>query len=109
MAVKSIERDHFEAILQQAKGPIAVDLWMDDCPPCNMMEPKLKTVSEEYAGEVATYRVKVDEDDPLLETYDVEAMPAILFFRDGDLAGHVEGLVRGDDLREAFSDLASSP
>ncbi|MFB6273589.1 MAG: thioredoxin family protein [Salinibacter sp.] len=109
MAVESIERDRFEKVLQQAEGPVAVDLWMEDCPPCNMMAPKLKVVSEEYAGEVGTYRVQIDEDDPLLETYEVEAMPAILFFRDGALTGRVEGLVRADDLREAFGDYAPSP
>lgn len=108
MAVESIERDRFEAILQQAKGPIAVDLWMEDCPPCNMMKPKLETVSEAYAGEVTPSRVKVDADDRLLETYDIEAMPATLFFRGGDLAHRVEGLVRAGDLREAFGDLAAA-
>jgi thioredoxin-like negative regulator of GroEL len=70
-----------------------------------MMEPKLKRASEEYAGEVSTYRVKVDEDNPLLSEYDVEAMPTILFFRNGDAVGRAEGLIRADELREAFADL----
>lgn len=109
MAVELIERERFEEVLQQTEGPVAVDLWMEDCPPCNMMEPKLKTISEEYAGEVTTYRVQVGTDDPLLVTYDVEAMPAILFFQDGTLVDRVEGLVRAADLREAFDDHAAPP
>jgi thioredoxin 1 len=108
MSVQSVQRETFEETIQHAEGPVAVDLWMDDCPPCTMMAPKLETVSEEYAGEVTTYRVKVDADDPLLETYDVEAMPAILFFRDGDLRGRIEGLLHSDALREAFDDLEAA-
>jgi len=72
------------------------------------MAPKLEKVAEEYTGEVTTYRVKVDADDRLLGTYDVEAMPAILFFQDGDVVTRVEGLVRGAELRKAFADLTVS-
>jgi len=49
MAVEPLERDRFQEILQRADRPVVVDLWMENCPPCNMMEPKLKAVAEEYA------------------------------------------------------------
>ena len=105
MAVESIDRERFPELLQEESGPVAVDLWMEDCPPCNMMEPKLERVSEEYTGVVSTYRVQVDEDDPLLGEYDVEAMPTILLFRDEDAVGRAEGLIRANELRAAFADL----
>lgn len=43
MAVESIDRERFPELLQEESGPVAVDLWMEDCPPCNMMEPKAET------------------------------------------------------------------
>jgi len=108
MSIEEIDKGQIEAALRRANRPVAVDLWMEDCPPCNMMEPKLETVSAEYADTVSTYRVKVDMDDPLLDAYDVEAMPTVLFVRDGEVVGRAEGLIQADELREAFANLTDA-
>ena len=54
------------------------------------------------------YQVKVDEGSTLLAQYDVEAMPTILFFRDGALVTRVEALVHSSELERAFEEVASA-
>ena len=108
MNIERIAEEHVDETIEQATQPVVIDFWMDDCPPCNMMAPKLKAVAKAYEGRVKVYQVKVDEGSALLAQYDVEAMPTILFFRDGALVTRVEALVHSSELERAFEEAASA-
>ncbi len=98
MNIERIAEGHVDETIEQATQPVVIDFWMDDCPPCNMMAPKLKAVAKAYEGRVKVYQVKVEEGSALLAQYDVEAMPTILFFREGALVTRVEALVHSSEL-----------
>lgn len=97
--IEELEQQEVDGVVRGA--PAVVDFWMENCPPCNMMEPKLKAAAAEHE-DVAVYRVKVQEGDALLDRFHIEAMPAVLFFRDGEVVARVEGLVHSADLQAAF-------
>lgn len=98
--IDSLQQSELDAAIRS--GAVVIDFWMDDCPPCNMMDPKLRSAAEQYE-DVPVRRVNVEEGDPLLERFGIEAMPAVLFFRDGEVVERVEGLVHSDKLEEAFA------
>ena len=97
--IQSIEQNEVGEAIRS--GPIVIDFWMDDCPPCNMMDPKLRAASKDFV-DVPVRRVKVEEGDALLERFGIEAMPAVLFFRDGEVVKRVEGLAHSKELGAAF-------
>ncbi len=106
MNIERIAEGHIDETIQQATQPVVIDFWMDDCPPCNMMAPKLRAVAKAYEGRMKVYQVKVEEGSALLAQYDVEAMPTILFFKEGALVKRVEALVSFSELELAFDEVA---
>ncbi len=108
MNIERITEGHVDATIQQATQPVVIDFWMDNCPPCNMMAPKLRAVAKAYEGRMKVYQVKVEEGSALLAQYDVEAMPTILFFKEGALVKRVEALVSFSELERAFDEVASA-
>jgi thiol-disulfide isomerase/thioredoxin len=51
--------------------PVALDFYQASCPPCRVLEPRLKRVAQEYAGRVAVYCIDVDRNLPVAERFEV--------------------------------------
>lgn len=97
--INTLEQSEIEDAVQS--GAVVVDFWMDDCPPCNMMDPKLRAAAKKHK-DVSVRRVRVEEGDALLDRFGIEAMPAVLFFRDGEVVERVEGFAHSTALDAAF-------
>jgi thioredoxin 1 len=78
---------------------------MDNCPPCSALAPKLEEVAAAFAGQVEVFQVKVDEESPLLQGYEIKGMPMVLLFEDGQLTGRLAGLIQKQDLDDTFEEM----
>ena len=59
---------------------------------CPFSQAFLKTyVAHASSGDPCYARIIVDEGDPLLEKYDIEVFPTVLFFEKGRLARRLDG------------------
>lgn len=108
MSIERIATEQVDEKVQQADRPVALDLWMDNCPPCDALAPKLKTVADAFEGRVEVLQVKVDEEAPILEQYAVKGMPTVLLFEDGNMVDRLSGLIRKKDLEKAFEKVAKT-
>ena len=99
----------FEETIREAKGVAVVDFWAPWCGPCNMMEPVIQEVAKEYEGRAVVGKINIDEEKPLSATFGVTAIPAILFFKDGELQPEMtlEGIQTKDSLKEKIDLLLS--
>lgn len=67
------------------------------CVPCEAFEPEFDAVAASMPGmRFRKAYVKLDK----LKEYDVKLVPAILFFKDGELVGRHEGGLKKEDLKE---------
>lgn len=105
MNLPTIKENQLEKYIEQNAGPLVIDIWMDDCPPCNMVEPKLKATAQDYQDTIDVRKVKVTEDSPLMEHFDIEAVPALLFYKNSLEVNRLEGLIHSHELEEAFEEL----
>jgi len=78
---------------------VLVDFYADWCGPCQMMEPTLETVAAET--DAAVLKVDVDQFQQLAGTYQVQGIPTLLVFVDGELADRMVGVQSEDQLRAA--------
>ena len=64
------------------------------------------TIATEKAGSVKVAKVNVDENLNLSTKYNVRAIPALLFFKSGQLRDQVVGMTTKQDLLKRLDALA---
>lgn len=77
---------------------VLVYVWLDECPPCDVLKRRLESIFDRRAG-VSPFAVYGPAHREFLaRTYDVTAGPALLFMRDGTIdtrlyGAHGEGVI----------------
>ena len=102
MDIQSIDEREIETVIQDESKPVVLDIWMEDCPPCSMVAPKLKAIAQDYEEQVSVFKVRVENDSSVFDQFDIETIPAILFFKDGQLKNRLEGLIHSNELDQQF-------
>ena len=104
--VIKLDESNFDRELTQDDKPVIVDFWAEWCGPCKMIAPLLDEVAREKAGAVKVAKVNVDENQSLSFKYNIRAIPALLFFKNGQLRDQVTGVTSKSDLLNRLGALA---
>lgn len=59
--------------------PSIVDFYADWCAPCRRIAPILDELAYEYADYITIYKVNVDYEAELAQTYNIQSLPTLLF------------------------------
>src|SRR3954452_19671873 len=105
-AAVTINEANFESEVTKSAQPVVVDFWAEWCGPCKMIAPLLDEVAREKAGSVKIGKVNVDENQSLSSKYNIRAIPALLFFKNGQLKDQVIGVTSKKDLLNRIEALA---
>jgi len=74
-----------------SKYPLmVVDFWAAWCGPCRMVAPIVEQLAKEYSGRVAFGKLNVDENPLTSGEFQVQSIPTLLIFRDGQ---PVDGII----------------
>jgi thioredoxin 1 len=88
----------FQSSVLDSSVPVLVDFWAPWCGPCRAIAPHIEALGEEYEGRVTVAKVNVDNNQQLAVTYGIRGIPALLLFKDGQVANQLNGMpgnVRG--------------
>lgn len=77
------------------------------CGPCRMLEPVIKKMEAEDTNPCVIGSVDVDENSVLSTTFGIRSIPAILFFKDGQVVDKLIGNVAETQIREKIKTLFS--
>lgn len=102
----NLDESNFEKEVTQSDQTVLVDFWAPWCGPCKMISPLLDEIATEKAGSVKVAKVNVDENQSLSVKYNVRAIPALLFFKNGQLRDQVVGMTTRKDLLGRLDALA---
>jgi len=105
-SVIKLDEANFDREVTQDGKPVIVDFWAEWCGPCKMIAPLLDEIAREKADAVKVAKVNVDENQSLSLKYNIRAIPALLFFKNGQLRDQVTGVASKKDLLNRVDALA---
>ena len=97
----TLTKTNFEAEVLKSDKPVLGDFWAPWCGPCRMLAPILAEIAEEKGDTVKVGKVNVDEEPELAAQYGITGIPAILLFKNGQVAATSVGFKPKSEL-EAF-------
>lgn len=92
MASIEITAQNFEQEVLKSDKPVLVDFWASWCGPCNMLSPIVEEVGDEHP-EIKVGKVNTDEQPALAQQFRISSIPALMLFKNGELAGTSIGAV----------------
>ena len=84
--------ESFQELIQSEK-PVLVDFYATWCGPCKAMEPIVKEVARATEGKARVVKVDIDKRVQLAQTYNVNAVPTFMIFKNGELIWRHPGMI----------------
>ena len=93
MAEITLSESNWEEEVIKSNIPVMVDFWAAWCMPCKMISPAVEKISNEYGEKIKAGKLNVDENPSIAGKYGIMGIPAVLFFKNGNLVDQVVGAV----------------
>jgi thiol-disulfide isomerase/thioredoxin len=85
--VKEITAQDYEREVLAAAGPVVLDFYSTECPPCEALAPKYESVAEVYAGRARFLKIFRQGNRELATRLGVTGSPTLVFYKGGREVG----------------------
>jgi len=92
MALVITDANFDEEVLKSDK-PVLVDFWAEWCGPCRMVGPVVEELAKEFEGKAVVGKVDVDSNPEISMKFGIRNIPALLFFKGGEIVDKQIGAV----------------
>jgi thioredoxin 1 len=83
--VLNVTDSTFDAEVLKSDKPVLVDFWAPWCGPCIQLGPVIDQVADATVGQAKVAKVNVDESQQVASKYRINAIPALLLFKGGEI------------------------
>ncbi|MBS6846638.1 MAG: thioredoxin fold domain-containing protein [Firmicutes bacterium] len=87
MVIKAITTESFRDDVLKARKPVLVKFWAPWCGYCRALAPALESIEKQYESLLSVGRVNFDTETALVRRYNIHALPTLLLFINGAVAG----------------------
>ena len=89
-----------DVIKKSFELPVVVDFWGPSCQPCKQLGPVLERLADEYAGKFMLVKINVEVEAQIAQAFQIQSIPLVVAFRDGQLVNEFVGVVPEPQIRE---------
>ena len=90
--LKKVSKENFESEVLKLDKVILVDFYATWCGPCQMLGPILEEIAvEKQDFDIA--KINIDENQELAIENEIEVVPTMLIYKNGQVVERVEGLL----------------
>jgi thioredoxin 1 len=90
--ITEITDQNFAEEIESGEGLYMVDFWAEWCGPCRLIAPTVDDLANEYQEKgLKVGKLNVDMNPQTSVRFAVRSIPAVLFFKDGQLVDQVIG------------------
>jgi len=104
MAAEFTDANFQKEVLESDKLTM-VDFWAEWCGPCRAIGPVVEELATQYAGKVNVGKVNVDNNSNVSTNFGITSIPAILFFKNGQVVDKQIGAVPKSVLEKKITSL----
>jgi thioredoxin 1 len=94
----------FQEIINGSK-PVLVDFSAEWCGPCKMMKPILDELKKKVGDRVTVLKIDVDKNPKVSATYQIQGVPTLMVFRDGQIKWRQSGVIPANHLQKILEPL----
>ena len=100
--VFEITQDNFQGTVLENEKPVLVDFWAEWCGPCRTIAPVVEQIAQERDGSLVVGKLDVDAHGAIAQRYNVQGIPFIGLFENGQLTRHAVGAMPKAQLERAL-------
>ena len=94
----NVNDSNFKQEVLEIEMPVMVDFWAEWCGPCRIIAPLIEEIAVEYQDKLKVCKVNVDEAPGSSAEYGIMGIPTLVFFKNGEVADKVTGVIPKADL-----------
>ncbi len=102
----TFDEGNFRSEVLEREGTTLVDFWADWCPPCHALAPTIDAIATEARGRFKVGKVDVQANAKLAQSFGVQSIPTLIFFRDGVEVERLVGAASKGAIQEKLEEIS---
>lgn len=83
----------FKEAISSSELPVVVDFSATSCQPCQVFEPIVKDVAQQFDGQLKLIKINVEQQPEIPMEYGVDCFPTLMLFKNGQAIETITGAV----------------
>lgn len=98
--MEMVNDNNFESEVLNSSQPVLVDFFATWCGPCRQMLPIITELSDEMSDKIKIVKMDVDEAPKTPENYNIQSIPTLILFKNGQVIDEQHGAMPKTQLIE---------